>query len=324
MVKDSARKNAIRERMAQTGKSYADAARELTEEAAARELTEEAAAQPAAQPAEAAARPAEPAAQPAEAAARPAEPAAQPAEAAATALKPEPRPEPDLQSEPQVRAQPEPQAHARPEPQVQAQPEPQAHARPEPQVRAQPEPQARPEPQVQAQPEPRPQPQPHVQVRVSFDLFSSQALDVVKLAQQYARAQWHSAVGTEHLLVALLDDRAGGLASEILEDLAGGLPVVEAALAATLPAAASTAPPPQIPFTDHAAIALAKGVHRQADRTGVLHIGSEHILLALLALPDSRACQVLGALGISLAAVRTEVTTRWAAMNVVTRYNNPR
>ncbi|MES9602447.1 Clp protease N-terminal domain-containing protein [Actinomadura sp. NPDC000929] len=158
---------------------------------------------------------------------------------------------------------------------------------------------------------------------VTFDRFSSQARDVVTMAREHARSQRHGTVGTEHLLLGLLDDRAGGLAFEILDDLAGSVETVESAIAAASPKDTTTAPQ-ALHFSQHAAFVLAKGAPRQADKTGHGYIGSEHILLALLARHDSRACQILAALGIAYDPVRTEVVDRLTAMGVLSRYSNPR
>lgn len=158
---------------------------------------------------------------------------------------------------------------------------------------------------------------------VTFDWFSSQAREVVTVAREHTRSQRHGTAGTEHLLLSLLDDRAGGLAFEILDDLAGSVETVESAIAAAMPQGTTTAPQ-EIPFSQHAAFVLAKGAPRQADKTGHGYIGSEHILLALLARDDSRACQILTDLGIAYNPVQAEVVDRLNAMGVLSRYNNPR
>lgn len=158
---------------------------------------------------------------------------------------------------------------------------------------------------------------------VTYDWFSSQAREVVTVAREHARSQRHGSVGTEHLLLALLDDSTGGLAIEILDDLVGSVEAVESAVAAALPQGTTSAPQ-EIPFSQHAAFVLAKGAPRQANKTGHGHVGSEHILLALLAHHDSRACQILTDLGIAYNPVETEVVDRLNAMGVLSRYNNPR
>ncbi|WP_188196210.1 Clp protease N-terminal domain-containing protein [Nonomuraea sp. SYSU D8015] len=158
---------------------------------------------------------------------------------------------------------------------------------------------------------------------VTFDWFSSQARHVVDLAREHARSRRHSALGTEHLLLGLLDDGAGGLAFEILDDLAGSVEAVESAIATAVPQGATRAPQ-EVPFSDHAAFVLAKGARRQADKTGHGYVGSEHILLALLSVHDCRACQILTSLGIAYNPVKTEVVVRLNAMGVLSRYHNPR
>ncbi|GAA1299447.1 hypothetical protein Psi02_62670 [Planotetraspora silvatica] len=158
---------------------------------------------------------------------------------------------------------------------------------------------------------------------VTFDWFSSQARHVVDLAREHARTHRHSALGTEHLLLGLLDDGAGGLAFEILDDLAGSVEAVESAITTAMPQGETSASQ-EVAFSDHAAFVLAKGAPRQANKTGHGYVGSEHILLALLAVHDCRACQILTSLGISYNPIRTEIVDRLKAMGVLSRYHNPR
>ncbi|GAA1533438.1 hypothetical protein GCM10009678_14700 [Actinomadura kijaniata] len=155
---------------------------------------------------------------------------------------------------------------------------------------------------------------------ITFEWFSGQAHGVVDLAREHARSHGHGTVGTEHLLLGLIDDQTGGLAFEILDDLAGAVEVVESAVAAAMPPGA-TIVPQDLAWSEHAAFVLARGADRQRDRTGHGHIGPEHLLLALLARGDSRACQILTDLRITYESVRTEVVDRLNAMGVVSRYS---
>ncbi|WP_283133102.1 Clp protease N-terminal domain-containing protein [Rhizohabitans arisaemae] len=157
---------------------------------------------------------------------------------------------------------------------------------------------------------------------VTFDSFSGQARHVVDLAREHVRSRRHSVLGTEHLLLGLLDDGAGGLAFEILDDLAGGVEAVESAVTTATPKGETRASQ-AVAFSDHAAFVLAKGAPRQANKTGHGYVGSEHILLALLAVHDCRACRILTGLGISYHPIRTEIVDRLNAMGVLSRYHNP-
>jgi len=51
-----------------------------------------------------------------------------------------------------------------------------------------------------------------------FERFTAQARATVKAAQAQARALRHDRVGTEHMLLALLDPEAAGVAAQVLRD----------------------------------------------------------------------------------------------------------
>ncbi|RFS82443.1 hypothetical protein D0T12_26960 [Actinomadura spongiicola] len=156
---------------------------------------------------------------------------------------------------------------------------------------------------------------------IIFEWFSGLAHEVVERAREHARSSGHDAVGTEHLLLGLTDDRAGDLAFQILDDLAGTAEAVRAAVVAATPPRPATSEK-DVPWSENAAFVLGRGADRQRDKTGHGHVGPEHILLALLALGDCRACRILSGMGITSKAVRTEVVDRLNAMGVISRYHD--
>ncbi|WP_433335111.1 Clp protease N-terminal domain-containing protein [Spirillospora sp. CA-294931] len=152
---------------------------------------------------------------------------------------------------------------------------------------------------------------------ITLEGFNVPAQDVLDLARTHARSNGHHEVGTEHLLLALLDEEAPvELAFDILDDLGVTTEAVKSALPNP-----QRPTPHELPWSDHTAQVLAKGAARQGDRTGHGYIGPEHILLALLALPTCRAHQILTDLGLTYKTVKTEVVDRLNAMGVVSRYN---
>ena len=139
-----------------------------------------------------------------------------------------------------------------------------------------------------------------------FERFTDRARRVIVLAQQEARMLSHNYIGTEHLLLGLLAD-GGGTAAQALESLgvthdAAREQVREMVGEGRRP----QTQPGHIPFTPPAKKVLELSL-REALNLGDDHIGTEHLLLGLLA----EAGHDLGAhivrLGASPRAVREKV-----------------
>ncbi|MFI6501656.1 Clp protease N-terminal domain-containing protein [Nonomuraea typhae] len=64
-----------------------------------------------------------------------------------------------------------------------------------------------------------------------------------------------------------------------------------------------------------------RDVARQARKVGHVHVGSEHILLALAAHDGGHAHAVLNRLGLPVAVIRREVVERLDALGVLTMYS---
>lgn len=127
-------------------------------------------------------------------------------------------------------------------------------------------------------------------------LVTGAARGTVRLAREEAAAQGASAVGTEHLLLALTRSAPEPVA-HILAD-AG---IDEHALRSTLqPTIVETGEPASTTtggFTRYAREVL-EGSLREAVERGEGYIGADHLLLALLRNPAGGAAQTLDALGV--------------------------
>ncbi|MCX4092934.1 Clp protease N-terminal domain-containing protein [Nocardia sp. alder85J] len=112
-----------------------------------------------------------------------------------------------------------------------------------------------------------------------FERFTVKARQVVVRAQEAARHLGHNYIGTEHLLLGLLDV-PDGTAAEALHRLGYDK---EAALAeiAALVEPGTAKPVGHIPFTPRAKKTLDLAV-REAAQLHHTHIGTEHLLLALV------------------------------------------
>jgi Clp amino terminal domain, pathogenicity island component/UvrB/uvrC motif len=133
--------------------------------------------------------------------------------------------------------------------------------------------------------------------------FTDRAQRVIDLAQEEARTLGHNYVGTEHLLLGLIDE-GEGVAATTLESLGIGLEAVRQQVAEIIGQSQQT-PARRIPFTPRAKKALELS-RREALALGHSHVGTEHILLGLLREGDGVAAQVLVGLGADLNGVRQQ------------------
>lgn len=123
-----------------------------------------------------------------------------------------------------------------------------------------------------------------------FERFTERARQVVVLAEGEARALDHNYIGTEHVLLGLLREEEG-IAARVLESLDITLEEVRAQVLRVVGRGDKT-PSGQIPFTPRAKKVLELAL-REALTLGHKHIGSEHILLALVRVDDGVAARIL-------------------------------
>jgi len=137
-----------------------------------------------------------------------------------------------------------------------------------------------------------------------FERFTDRARQVVVLAQEEARLLDHNYIGTEHLLLGLIQE-AEGVAAKVLESLDISLESVRLQVEAMIGRGKGT-PTGNIPFTPRAKKVLELSL-REALQLGHNYIGTEHILLGLIREGEGVAAQVLQKLGASLDVVRQKV-----------------
>jgi ATP-dependent Clp protease ATP-binding subunit ClpC len=137
-----------------------------------------------------------------------------------------------------------------------------------------------------------------------FERFTQQARQVVVHAQVEAKGLAHSHIGTTHLLLGLLHDRAT-IPVLVLDPLGVELDGVrEAARERIPPAAGVTAR--SLPFSPHAKKVLEHSL-REALLFNHNDIGPEDLLLGLLRVPESTAARILQAASVDLAQLRRDV-----------------
>ena len=138
-----------------------------------------------------------------------------------------------------------------------------------------------------------------------FERFTESARQVIVQAQSEARALKHGYIGTEHILLGLLLE-GEGVAAWTLAKFDVTVDSVRREVAATVePQDPGTE---QMPFSPRAKQLLERAL-REALSLGHNYIGTEHVLLAVLAEEDSAGARILREFA-QPEAIRTEVLRR--------------
>jgi ATP-dependent Clp protease ATP-binding subunit ClpC len=137
-----------------------------------------------------------------------------------------------------------------------------------------------------------------------FERFTDRAHRTLALAREEARALHHGGVGTEHLLLGLLQE-GDGVAAKALESLGISLETVRQQVEEIIGQGQQT-PSGSIRFSPRAKKVLELS-RREALQLGHHYIGTEHILLGLIREGEGVAAQVLVSLGADLGTVRQRV-----------------
>jgi hypothetical protein len=137
-----------------------------------------------------------------------------------------------------------------------------------------------------------------------FSRFTDRARAAVVRAQEAARDAGNGSIGVAHLVLGLVAD-ADSTASGAIAAQGISLDDVRRIATATLPAASGPAPE-LVPFDAHARRAL-ELTFREALRLGADHVGTGHVLLAVLEVEDGTG--VLPGLGLDRPTVESYVST---------------
>jgi ATP-dependent Clp protease ATP-binding subunit ClpC len=137
-----------------------------------------------------------------------------------------------------------------------------------------------------------------------FERFTDRARRVVVLSQEEARRLNHNYIGTEHVLLGLLQEEEG-IAARVLSSLGVSLDETRDAVEEII-GHGTGSPADHIPFTPRAKKVLELSL-REALQLGHNYIGTEHLLLGLLREGEGVAAQVLVRLGAELSQLRSAV-----------------
>jgi ATP-dependent Clp protease ATP-binding subunit ClpA len=135
---------------------------------------------------------------------------------------------------------------------------------------------------------------------------TSRVKKVIEISFEEARRMGHNYVGTEHLLLALLAD-PDALAARVLAEAKVTRTGVEQQIPRSSPLRSPTDEAP--PFTPRAADCIAKAV-AEALQLGHNYVGTEHLLLALFADPETLAAKILTESGATYDNLRDRVIER--------------
>jgi hypothetical protein len=141
---------------------------------------------------------------------------------------------------------------------------------------------------------PRQSPETQVLSGPSFDRFTERARRVVALARHHAR--FSESIGTEHLVLGMLDE-SGGQAAKTIAALEAAEGTTRLVVIDQLDRTGHV-PPEKQPYTSHCKKALELAV-REALRLGHGFVGTEHVLLGVLAEGAGAGARALTRTGIT-------------------------
>ncbi len=138
-----------------------------------------------------------------------------------------------------------------------------------------------------------------------FDRFTERARKVMTLARQEAQKLNNDYIGTEHILLGLVQE-GSGVAAQVLKNLDVDLRKVRAEVERLVEQGTNPVSGSQLPFTPRAKRVLELALE-EAQNLGHNYIGTEHLLLGLIRESDGPAAHVLQNLGVKPEEVREEV-----------------
>ncbi len=140
-----------------------------------------------------------------------------------------------------------------------------------------------------------------------FEMYTDRARRVMVLAEEQARMHSHDWIGTEHILLGLIQE-GDGVAVKALESLGISLEAVRQQVEDMIGGVGQNVPRAgRLPLTPRSKKVLELSLRAALER-GHNYVGTEHILLGLIRDGDGVAGQVLAALGADLTRVSQQVT----------------
>lgn len=135
-----------------------------------------------------------------------------------------------------------------------------------------------------------------------FDRLTDRARKVMGLARQEAARLGHAYIGTEHILLGLVQEGTG-VAASVLENLGVDPETIRHEVESLLTIGTATASTGQIPFTPRGKRVLDLFLDEATDHDHT-YIGTEHILIGLFREDEGIAAQAFRKLKVDVDAVR--------------------
>lgn len=128
----------------------------------------------------------------------------------------------------------------------------------------------------------------------SFSQFSDKARNVIFIADEEAKALYHDAIGTEHILLALMKN-PGTIIIKTLEKFEVTPEEIYQKVLKSVPPGPIIPLPKNISFTLRGKNAIENAIFYAATKEGTIYyVGTEHLLLGLLKDHTSIASSILG------------------------------
>ena len=134
-----------------------------------------------------------------------------------------------------------------------------------------------------------------------FERFTEGAIKVIMLSQEEARKMGHNFVGTEQILLGVIGQRHG-IGALSLRRIRIGLKRTRKEIESYI-GRGSGFVASEIPFTPRAKRVLEMAIQEGKD-LGQNFVGTEHLLLALIAESDGVAMRTLGKMGVDASRLR--------------------
>src|SRR5499426_2531217 len=135
--------------------------------------------------------------------------------------------------------------------------------------------------------------------------FTERVRKVLAMAREEAARLHHEYVGTEHILLGLIRE-GEGVAAQVLQNLSVELDDIQQKIEETVKKGkAGQTTGPDLPYTSRAKKVLELAMAEARDLSHS-YVGTEHLLLGLLAEEKGIAAEVLNSLGVSLEEARAE------------------
>ena len=138
-----------------------------------------------------------------------------------------------------------------------------------------------------------------------FDRFTDHAREVMGLALQEAQRLGHDYIGTEHVLLGLIEERSG-VAADVLKILDVDLKNIRQEVEKLVSRGTTTVTMGQLPFTPRGKKVL-EFTEEEAVGLGHHYLGTEHLLLGLIREQEGIAARVLQNINVCLGDVREAV-----------------